>query len=167
MCGRIPGAAVRSLLDRIDLHVRYRRSPPPVDSAAASEAAGVAARVARGDIQAERYAAMGLGSVRTDAQSERPALEAVTPGGRGMALLRGCCRLHALSARGYHRILRVTYARRSGRGRICRRVHLAGRSPIARLQTKYRVQRSPSASHIALCAALTTFARTTGWMISW
>ncbi|MGB8756274.1 MAG: YifB family Mg chelatase-like AAA ATPase [Pseudolabrys sp.] len=105
--GRLSGP----LLDRIDLHIEVPAVtaadlilPPPSEGSRE-----VAARVSRArDIQAERYAAMGLGNVRTNAQVSGPALEAVTRADpAGMALLRDAADSMRLSARGYHRILRV------------------------------------------------------------
>jgi len=99
------------LLDRIDLHIEVPAVtaadlilPPPSEGSRE-----VAARVARArDIQAERYAAMGLNGVRTNAHVNGPALEEV---GRtesaGLALLRDAADSMRLSARGYHRVLRV------------------------------------------------------------
>jgi magnesium chelatase family protein len=105
--GRLSGP----LLDRIDLHIEVPAVtaadlilPPPSEGSRE-----VAARVARArDIQAERYAEMGLGNVRTNAQVSGPALEAVARADpAGMALLRDAADSMRLSARGYHRILRV------------------------------------------------------------
>ena len=105
--GRLSGP----LLDRIDLHIEVPAVtaadlilPPPSEGSRE-----VAARVARArDIQAERYAEMGLGNVRTNAQVSGPALENVTRADpAGMTLLRDAADSMRLSARGYHRILRV------------------------------------------------------------
>ena len=105
--GRLSGP----LLDRIDLHIEVPAVtaadlilPPPSEGSRE-----VAARVARArDIQVERYAEMGLGNVRTNAQVSGPALENVTRADpAGMALLRDAADSMRLSARGYHRILRV------------------------------------------------------------
>ncbi|MGB7011798.1 MAG: YifB family Mg chelatase-like AAA ATPase [Pseudolabrys sp.] len=105
--GRLSGP----LLYRIDLHIEVPAVtaadlilPPPSEGSRE-----VAARVSRArDIQAERYAAMGLGNVRTNAQVSGPALEAVTRADpAGVALLRDAADSMRLSARGYHRILRV------------------------------------------------------------
>ena len=99
------------LLDRIDLHVEVPAVtaadlilPPPSEGSRE-----VAARVARArDIQAERYAAMGLNNVRTNAQVNGPALEEVARvDSSGLALLRDAADSMRLSARGYHRVLRV------------------------------------------------------------
>jgi magnesium chelatase family protein len=105
--GKISGP----LLDRIDLHIEVPAVtaadlilPPPSEGSREVAARGARAR----DIQAERYAAMGLGNVRTNAQVSGPALEAVTRADlAGMALLRDAADSMRLSARGYHRILRV------------------------------------------------------------
>ncbi|HWC92542.1 MAG TPA: YifB family Mg chelatase-like AAA ATPase [Pseudolabrys sp.] len=99
------------LLDRIDLHIEV----PAVTAAdlilpAPSEGSReVAARVARArDIQAERYAARGLAGVRTNAQAAGPVLEDVARAdSAGTALLRDAADAMRLSARGYHRVLRV------------------------------------------------------------
>jgi magnesium chelatase family protein len=105
--GRLSGP----LLDRIDLHIEVPAVtaadlilPPPAEGSRE-----VAARVARArDIQAERYAAMGLSNLRTNAQLSGPALEEVARAdSAGMTLLRDAADSMRLSARGYHRILRV------------------------------------------------------------
>jgi magnesium chelatase family protein len=105
--GRLSGP----LLDRIDLHIEVPAVtaadlilPPPSEGSRE-----VATRVARArDIQVERYAEMGLGNVRTNAQVSGPALENVTRADpAGMTLLRDAADSMRLSARGYHRILRV------------------------------------------------------------
>ena len=99
------------LLDRIDLHVEVPAVtaadlilPPPTEGSAE-----IAARVARArDLQAERYAALGLGNIRTNAQAQGPVLEEVAkPDKTGLALLRDAADAMRLSARGYHRVLRV------------------------------------------------------------
>src|SRR5262249_32214579 len=99
------------LLDRIDLHVEVPAVtaadlilPPPSEGSRE-----VSARVARArDIQVERYATMGLEGVRTNTQVNGPALEEVARAEpAGMALLRDAADSMRLSARGYHRVLRV------------------------------------------------------------
>jgi magnesium chelatase family protein len=118
------------LLDRIDLHIEVPAVtaadlilPPPSEGSRE-----VAARVARArDIQAERYAAMGLNDVRTNAQVSGPALEEVAcTESAGMTLLRDAADSMRLSARGYHRVLRVarTLADLDAADRVGR-VHLA------------------------------------------
>jgi len=117
-------------LDRIDLHVEVPAVtaadlilPPPTEGSRE-----VAARVARArDIQADRYAALGLDGVRTNAQVNGPALEEVVrTESSGLALLRDAADSMRLSARGYHRVLRVarTLADLDAAERVGR-VHLA------------------------------------------
>jgi len=99
------------LLDRIDLHIEVPAVtaadlilPPPAEGSRE-----VAARVARArDIQLARYAALGLANVRTNAQAQGPVLEQIARAdGTGLALLRDAADTMRLSARGYHRVLRV------------------------------------------------------------
>ncbi|MGE0564771.1 MAG: YifB family Mg chelatase-like AAA ATPase [Pseudolabrys sp.] len=118
------------LLDRIDLHIEVPAVtasdlilPPPAEGSRE-----VAARVARArDMQAERYAALGLDTVRTNAQANGPVLEEVARAdAAGTALLRDAADAMQLSARGYHRVLRVarTLADLDGTDKVGR-VHLA------------------------------------------
>src|SRR6188508_2757861 len=105
--GRLSGP----LLDRIDLNIEV----PGVTAAdlilpAPTEGSReVAARVARArDIQTARYATMGLDSVRTNAQVSGRVLEDVARvDSAGLSLLRDAADSMRLSARGYHRVLRV------------------------------------------------------------
>jgi magnesium chelatase family protein len=124
--GRLSGP----LLDRIDLHIDVPAVaasdlilPPPAEGSRE-----VAARVARArDIQAERYAARGLSHIRTNAQAHGPVLEEIArPDAAGMALLRDAADAMKLSARGYHRVLRVarTLADLDG-AETLGRIHLA------------------------------------------
>jgi magnesium chelatase family protein len=117
------------LLDRIDLHIEVPAVtaadlilPPPAEGSAE-----VRTRVARARaIQAERYGALGL-TVRTNAQVASAVLEAIVkPDAGGLALLREASEAMRLSARGYHRVLRVarTLADLDGEDAV-RRVHLA------------------------------------------
>ncbi len=105
--GRLSGP----LLDRIDLTIEVPAVtaadlilPPPTEGSR-----DVAARVTRARaLQAERYAARGLPGVRTNAQAQGPVLEeAARPDGAGLTLLRDAADAMRLSARGYHRVLRV------------------------------------------------------------
>jgi len=119
------------LFDRIDLHVdvpAVRASdlslPPPAEGSAA-----VAARVTRARaIQAERYQALPDGvAVRTNAEADGALLEAVaSPDAEGRRLLTEAAERMKLSARGYHRVLRVarTLADMAGKPNV-RRVHIA------------------------------------------
>jgi magnesium chelatase family protein len=117
------------LLDRIDLHIEVGAVtaadlilPPPAEGSRE-----VAARVARArDTQSARYAALGL-AVRTNAEVNATVLEAVAkPDSGGLALLRDAAEAMRLSARGYHRVLRVarTLADLDGE-ELVRRVHFA------------------------------------------
>src|SRR5262249_23772615 len=105
--GRLSGP----LLDRIDLHVEVPAVtaadlilPPPSEGSRE-----VAARVARARvIQAQRYAAVGRTDIRTKPQGSGPTLEQVARAdSAGMSLLRDAADSMRLSARGYHRVLRV------------------------------------------------------------
>ncbi len=124
--GRLSGP----LLDRIDLHIDVPAVtaadlilPPPSEGSRE-----VAARVARArDRQAERYAALGFPQLRTNAAAHGALLEEVArPDASGLALLRDATDAMRLSARGYHRVLRVarTLADLDGVDRVSR-VHLA------------------------------------------
>jgi magnesium chelatase family protein len=100
------------LMDRIDIHIEVPAVgaldltlPPPAEGTAE-----VAARVASArHIQQERYKAMGVGDrVRTNAEADGEVLEQVAapdPGGREM--LARAVEMMKLTARGYHRVLRV------------------------------------------------------------
>ncbi len=124
--GRLSGP----LLDRVDLHIEV----PAVTAAdlilpaPAEGSREVAARVARArDVQTARYAALGMKNVRTNAQVSASALEEVARADTaGMALLRDAAESMRLSARGYHRVLRVarTLADLDAAERVGR-VHLA------------------------------------------
>jgi magnesium chelatase family protein len=124
--GRLSGP----LLDRIDLHIEV----PAVTAAdlilpaPAEGSREVAARVAAArERQAARYAAIGLPHIRSNAAVSGAVLEDVTrPDASGLALLREAADAMRLSARGYHRVLRVarTLADLDGLDKIGR-VHLA------------------------------------------
>jgi len=118
------------LLDRIDLQIEVPAVtaadlilPPPAEGSAE-----VAARVARArDLQAERYAALGLPRIRTNAQANGPVLEdTAKPDKTGLTLLRDAADAMRMSARGYHRVLRVarTLADLDGAANVGR-IHLA------------------------------------------
>jgi magnesium chelatase family protein len=117
------------LLDRIDLHIEVGAVtaadlilPPPAEGSRE-----VAARVARARAtQAARYGALGL-PVRTNAAVSATVLETVAkPDSGGLALLHDAAEAMRLSARGYHRVLRVarTLADLDGE-ELVRRVHFA------------------------------------------
>ena len=99
------------LLDRIDLRIEVPAVtaadlilPPPAEGSAE-----VALRVAAArDIQARRYAALGLENIRTNAEAPASTLETVAAlDASGLTLLRDAAETMRLSARGYHRVLRV------------------------------------------------------------
>ena len=115
------------MFDRIDLHVEVPAVnpadlslPPPAEGSAE-----VAARVAAvRAIQAERYAGL---PIRTNAEADGELLERVaSPDAAGRALLTEAAERMRLSARGYHRVLRVarTLADLDGGGPILR-LHIA------------------------------------------
>jgi magnesium chelatase family protein len=118
------------LIDRIDLHIEVPAVtaadlilPPPAEGSRE-----VAERVARARaLQAERYAAAGAPHIRCNAAADGPLLEEVArPDSSGLALLRDATDAMHLSARGYHRVLRVarTLADLDGAATVGR-VHLA------------------------------------------
>jgi len=114
-CGRVPkcGQDYQArisgpLLDRIDIHVEVSpvsaqdlALPPPAEGSA-----DVARRVAAArEIQRERYDGEG---VRTNAEPEGELLDRVAkPDAAGMKLLTDAADAMRLTARGYHRVLRV------------------------------------------------------------
>jgi magnesium chelatase family protein len=133
-CGKAPRCAMDyqsrisgPLFDRIDLHVDVPAVaatdlslPPPSEGSAE-----VAARVAKArSIQNTRYKAHG---VRTNAEADGELLDQVaTPEPDGLKLLTQAVERFKLSARGYHRVLRVarTLADLDGSAPV-KRVHLA------------------------------------------
>ncbi len=114
-CSRAPKCATDyqarlsgPLLDRIDLHVDVAAVsaadlvlPPPAEGSAEVAARVAAARA----IQTSRYASHGI---RTNAEADGDLLDAVaTPDEPGRKLLAQAAEAMRLSARGYHRMLRV------------------------------------------------------------
>jgi len=100
------------LLDRFDLTVEV----PAVSASdligarrTGEPSAAVAARVAAARaIQSERYAALDLGSSVTNATAPAAVIDGVAePDSAGLALLRQAAERLSLSARGYHRVLKV------------------------------------------------------------
>jgi magnesium chelatase family protein len=134
-CSRAPKCAVDyqsrisgPLFDRIDLHVEVPAVrpadlslPPPAEGSAQ-----VAARVAAArEIQAARFS--GADGVRTNAEADGELLEAVAaPDAEGRKLLDEAVERFRLSARGYHRVLRVarTVADLAGAEKVGR-IHIA------------------------------------------
>jgi magnesium chelatase family protein len=99
------------LMDRIDLRIEVPAVtaadlilPPPAEGSKQ-----VAARVAAArDIQLARYAAAGLPNIRTNAEAPASVLDEIAkPDAPGQKLLREAAETMRLSARGYHRVLRV------------------------------------------------------------
>ncbi len=99
------------LMDRIDLHIDVPAVtaadlilPPPAEGSA-EVAARVAAARAR---QTARYAKLNMPHIRCNAEAPAAVLEDVAkPDDAGLALLREAAEAMKLSARGYHRVLRV------------------------------------------------------------
>ena len=137
-CGRAPRCAQDyqakisgPLFDRIDLHVDVPAVspgdlslPPPAEGSAE-----VAARVARcREIQLARYARLPEENrIRTNAEADGTLLEEVAPpDSEGQSLLTEAVERLKLSARGYHRVLRVarTLADLEGEENV-RRLHVA------------------------------------------
>jgi magnesium chelatase family protein len=137
-CGRAPrcaqdyqGKLSGPLLDRIDLHIDVPAVspsdlalPPPAETSA--EVAGRVA-VARAR-QRKRYAALSdERRIRTNAEADGTLLDEIaTPEPAGRTLLQRAAERLRLSARGYHRVLRVgrTLADLDGTAEVTRR-HIA------------------------------------------
>jgi magnesium chelatase family protein len=118
------------LLDRIDLRIDVPAVsaadlilPAPAESSAAVAERVAAARA----VQRQRFAALGLDNVRTNAQCAPSLIEQVAaPDAAASALLRQAAEAMRLSARGYHRVLKVarTLADLDGADSVGR-IHLA------------------------------------------
>jgi magnesium chelatase family protein len=99
------------LLDRIDMQIEVPTvtaadliMPSNAEGSEAVRARVIAAR----EIQTRRYAALGQKGVRTNSDCAGPQLEEIAaPDKAGMALLHEAAVTLKLSARGYHRTLRV------------------------------------------------------------
>ncbi len=99
------------LMDRIDLHIEV-----PAVSAAdlvlpapAEGSREVAARVAAArEIAASRFTSLGREELRTNAEADVKLIEQLAaPDSAGLTLLRDAAEAMRLSARGYHRVLKV------------------------------------------------------------
>ncbi|MCL4140917.1 UNVERIFIED_CONTAM: hypothetical protein GTU68_036993 [Idotea baltica] len=99
------------LMDRIDVQIEVAAVsaadlalPPPKEGSK-----DVAARVAAArEIQSARYGALNIPGVRLNAHADGEVLDAVaTPDTEGRALLAEAAEKLRLSARGYHRVLRL------------------------------------------------------------
>jgi magnesium chelatase family protein len=118
------------LLDRIDLHVEMPAVtaadlmlPPPAEGSAEAAERVAAAR----EIQTARYAALGLPGVACNAAAPHTVIETVArPDAKGLALVREASDRLRLSARGFHRILKLarTIADLDGAGEV-KSAHLA------------------------------------------
>ena len=124
--GRMSGP----LLDRIDLSIEVPAVtaadlilPPPSEGSAS-----VALRVARArDIQLKRYEALGLTKISTNAAAPANVIDEVAkPDNEGMKLIKTAAEKMNLTARGYHRVLKVarTLADLEGSETVGR-IHLA------------------------------------------
>ncbi|MFO0994826.1 MAG: YifB family Mg chelatase-like AAA ATPase [Hyphomicrobiales bacterium] len=99
------------LLDRMDIQIELPAVraadltlPPPKEASA-----DIAARVSQARLrQRARFEALGLSNLRTNAEADGGLLEEIArPDEAGLRLLREAADAMALSARGYHRVLRV------------------------------------------------------------
>ncbi|TNE42724.1 MAG: ATP-binding protein [Alphaproteobacteria bacterium] len=137
-CGRAPKCSQDylaklsgPLMDRIDLHIEVPQvsasdlTLPPAREGSAEVAARVAA--AR-DLQRARYEALtGSDKIRVNAEADGEILEKVAaPDNKGRLLLTEAIDKMGLTARGYHRVLRVarTLADLEG-AEVISRTHLA------------------------------------------
>ena len=99
------------MMDRIDLRIEVPavKAIDLIAPGRSEASADVAGRVAAArQIQAERFAAMGDPGTPTNAAASTAAIErAAEPTPDGVALLREAAERMGLSARGYHRVLKV------------------------------------------------------------
>jgi magnesium chelatase family protein len=117
-------------LDRIDLRIEVAAVtaadlilPPPAEGSGEVAARVLAAR----RIQASRFEALGLPNIGTNAQASPAVIEDIAkPDAAGTQLLRTAADAMRLSARGYHRVLKVarTLADLDGEANVGR-IHLA------------------------------------------
>lgn len=99
------------LLDRMDIQIELPAVraidlslPTPKESSADIAKKVAAAR----QVQRERFSQLGLDHLRTNAQADGKVLEEIaTPDAAGLSLLQDAAEAMNLSARGYHRVLRV------------------------------------------------------------
>jgi magnesium chelatase family protein len=118
------------LLDRIDIRIEVPAVsatdlilPSPSESSVTVAERVAAARA----VQRDRFAAMGMAGVLTNAQVPSSLIEAVAaPDAAASALMRNAAEAMRLSARGYHRVLKVarTLADLDGADSVGR-IHLA------------------------------------------
>ncbi|UDL96351.1 YifB family Mg chelatase-like AAA ATPase [Lichenihabitans sp. PAMC28606] len=118
------------LLDRIDLHIEVQAVtaadlmlPPPAEGSAEVAARVAAARA----MQTARYEALGMPEVSTNAAAPASVVERVAKlDAKGLDLLRQASEKLRLTARGFHRVLKLsrTLADLDGSGEVGR-AHLA------------------------------------------
>lgn len=132
------------LLDRMDMQIELRAIkasdlslPPPKEASNEVAARVLAART----LQTERFSRLGRQDMRTNAQADGELLETIAaPDAAGLRLLRDAADAMNLSARGYHRVLRVarTLADLDRREEVAR-IHIAEalsyRQKLAAFQT--------------------------------
>lgn len=132
------------LLDRMDIQIELAAVkasdltlPPPKESSRDVAARVLAAR----RIQAQRFIQLGKPHLRTNSEADGAVLEDIaTPDPHGLNLLRDAADAMNLSARGYHRVLRVarTLADLDQREQVSR-IHIAEalsyRQKLAAFQT--------------------------------
>ncbi|MBI2718452.1 MAG: YifB family Mg chelatase-like AAA ATPase [Rhizobiales bacterium] len=99
------------LLDRMDIQIELAavRAADLTLPAPKETSLEVATRVAAArDIQHQRFAELGMAQLSTNAEADGTLLETIaTPDAAGLKLLREAAEAMNLSARGYHRVLRV------------------------------------------------------------
>ena len=118
------------LLDRMDLTIEVPAVtaadlifPPPSEGSNEVKARVRAAR----DRQAHRFASLGLSGISTNAACPAPVIEQIAqPDSDGTSLIHDAANAMRLSARGFHRVLKVarTLADLDGEDKV-RRIHLA------------------------------------------
>ena len=118
------------LLDRMDIQMELQavKASDLALPAPKEKSSDVASRVARArDIQKQRFLAFGLPNIRTNAEADGALLEDIAIlDAAGQSLISDAADAMNLSARGYHRVLRVarTIADLDGKENIAR-LHLA------------------------------------------
>ncbi|ODN68666.1 YifB family Mg chelatase-like AAA ATPase [Methylobrevis pamukkalensis] len=134
------------LLDRIDLHVELAavsaadlQLPAPAETSA-----DVAVRVAAArELQRERFVALGLPGLRTNADAPARVVEDIArPDRAGTQLLRDASEALRLSARAYHRVLKVARTL----------ADLDGAESVGRLQIAESLAYRPAGERVAAAA---------------